>query len=98
MRGCASTSQYVFVAWCLVKHGDNFTFFVTSHVSWIEPADVVSFGVGFHDREFLIGRVTVEDDPGTMSLCGQGTPGVNSFCCFISDSKPQEVLWMWWQR
>jgi hypothetical protein len=24
-----STSQYVFMAWCLVKHSDNFTFFFT---------------------------------------------------------------------
>jgi hypothetical protein len=25
-RGCTSTSPYVFLEWCIIKHRDNFTF------------------------------------------------------------------------
>jgi hypothetical protein len=28
MRGAVPPPQYVFMAWCVVKHGDNFTFFI----------------------------------------------------------------------
>jgi len=33
MRGYTSTPQYAFMAWCLVKHRDNFTF--TFFYLWI---------------------------------------------------------------
>jgi hypothetical protein len=28
-----STPQYVFMAWCLVKHTDKFTFYIFCHIS-----------------------------------------------------------------
>jgi hypothetical protein len=48
-----SAPQYVFMAWCLVKHRDNFTFtFTLPHYmflygSWIRPSDLLRFGINF---------------------------------------------------
>jgi len=49
-----STSQYTFMAWCLVKHRDNFTFYLLSRFNPVSPgADVkvpivMIFTTGFY--------------------------------------------------
>jgi hypothetical protein len=33
-------SQYDFMAWCLVKHRDNFTFYLYEAEIWVEPIEI----------------------------------------------------------
>jgi hypothetical protein len=42
-RSYTSTPQYVFVAWCLVKHRDNFTFTFAAHCNLLHVPVLSSF-------------------------------------------------------
>jgi hypothetical protein len=61
MRGAIhSLPQYAFIAWCLVKHRDNFTFTLTGDENMEEPR-IVS---GLHN---LFRRIWNENFSGAVS-------------------------------
>jgi hypothetical protein len=65
MRGAIPPfPKYAFMAWCLIKHRDNLTFFLSSFLGstaqlrpWPPPQNPAEFLGGFSTISFLQGRV-----------------------------------------
>jgi hypothetical protein len=54
-RSYTSTPQYVFMAWCLVKHMDNFTFTFTFLNTLIHLQDAKQHGMKIYENKLLRG-------------------------------------------